>query len=324
MAKAIRIQKQGGPEVMEWVDVDVGEPGPGELRIRHTAAGLNFVEIYQRSGMYPMSLPSGLGQEGAAVVEAVGEGVTEYAPGDRIAYGNGPPGSYSEQRLIPAEKVVALPDDIEDRTAAGMMLKGMTVHYLLHRTYHVQAGDVILLHAAAGGVGTLLTQWARHLGATVIGTVGSEEKAELARENGCHHVIQYTREDFVERVKDITGGQGVNVVYDSVGKATFIGSLDCLQPLGMMVSFGNASGKVPPVDPIELVSRGSLFFTRPSLNHYAARREDMVDSAQALFDAVGSGIVRVSVNQTYAMRDAQQAQRDLEDRKTTGVTVLLP
>ncbi len=324
MTKAIRLHEQGGPEVMQWVDVEAGEPGPGELRIRHTAIGLNFVEIYQRSGVNPLPLPGGLGQEAAAVIEAVGEGVTDHTPGDRVAYGSGPPGSYSEVRLIDADKVVPLPDDIDDRIAAAIMLKGMTVHYLLHRTYRVHTGDIILLHAAAGGVGTLLTQWARHLGATVIGTAGSDEKAELARDNGCHHVIQYQRENFVERVRDITGGQGVNVVYDSVGKATYEGSLDCLQPLGMMISFGNASGQVPPIDATELVSRGSLFFTRPSLKHYIARHEDMLESAQAVFDAVTSDTIRISVNQTYPLQDVQQAHRDLAARKTTGATILLP
>lgn len=322
--KAIRFQRQGGPEVLHWEDVEVGDPGNGMLRIRHTAVGLNFIEIYQRNGLYPMDLPSGLGQEAAGIVEAVGPDVTDFRPGDRVAYGNGPPGAYSEARLIPAEKVVALPAAIDERTAASIMLKGMTAQYLLHRTYRVRPGDVVLVHAAAGGVGTLLTQWARYKGATVIGTVGSDEKARHAESHGCHHVIRYRHEDFVTRVREITDGEGAQVVYDGVGQATFEGSLDCLRRLGMMVSFGNASGAVESLQPLDLGRRGSLFFTRPSLPHYIATSDELRQTAQSLFDAVISGAVKVEIGQTFALRDVAQAHRDLAERKTMGSTVLLP
>ncbi len=324
MSKAIRFERQGGPEVLQWMDVDVGEPGAGELRIRHTAAGLNFIDIYQRNGLYPMDLPSGLGMEAAGVVEAVGPEVRDFKPGDRIAYGFGPPGGYAEQRLIPAAKVVHLPDEIDERTAAAIMLKGMTAQYLLHRTYPLKAGETVLVHAAAGGVGTLLCRWASHLGATVIGTAGSPEKLELASRSGCHQVIDYRKEDFVERVREITDGEGVHVVYDGVGKATFEGSLDCLRRLGMMVSFGNASGPVESVKPLDLASRGSLFFTRPSLGHYIATREELEATTRSLFAAIISGAIEVTIGQTFAMADAAQAQMDLEARKTKGATVLLP
>lgn len=324
MSKAIRIEKQGGPDVLQWVDVDVGEPGEGELRIRHTAAGLNFIDIYQRNGLYPMELPAGLGMEAAGVVESVGAGIAGFKPGDRIAYGFGPPGGYAEERLIPANKVVHLPDEVDDRTAAAIMLKGMTAQYLLHRTYPLMAGETVLVHAAAGGVGTLLCQWASHIGATVIGTAGTDEKLEIARESGCHHVINYRNEDFVERVREVTEGEGVHVVYDGVGKATFEGSLDCLHRLGMMVSFGNASGPVEPVAPMELAKRGSLFLTRPSLGHYIATREELEATTDSLFKAIISGAVEVSVGQTYSLADAAQAQMDLEARKTKGTTILLP
>ena len=324
MTKAIRIEQFGGPEVMQWVDVDLGEPGAGEIRLRHAAAGLNYIEVYQRDGLYPLTLPCGLGQEGAGVVEAVGDGVTELRPGDRVAYGSGPPGSYAEARLIPADKVIKLPDAIDERTAACIMLKGMTAYYLLHRTHAVKPGDVILVHAAAGGVGSLLVPWARHLGAEVIGTAGSAEKAGRARTFGCSHVIEYAHEDVAKRVREITDGRGVDVVYDAVGKATYEASLDSLRPRGLMVSFGNASGTIPAVDMLELMKRGSLFITRPSLVHHVSTREELVTAAQAVFDAVSNGVINVDIHQSYAMSDAAQAHRDLEARKTSGCTVLLP
>ncbi len=325
MPKAIRIHEHGGPEVLRWEEVEVGEPGPGQLRVRHGAVGLNYIDVYHRTGLYPLpSLPWTLGMEGAGQVEAVGDGVTEFKPGDRIAYASPPVGAYAEVRLIPADRVVALPDAIDDRTAAAMMLQGMTAQYLLRRTYRVQAGDAILLHAAAGGVGLIASQWARHLGAIVIGTVGNDEKAELARAHGCHHVIVYNRENFTERVREITGGQGVAAVYDSVGKDTFMGSLDCLRPLGMMVSFGNASGPVPLFEPAILAAKGSLFFTRPTLMTYTAKRADLLASAAELFEVVSSGAVKIEVLQTYPLAETARAHRDLEARKTTGSTVLLP
>ncbi|HRX61425.1 MAG TPA: quinone oxidoreductase [Candidatus Competibacter sp.] len=325
MPKAIRIHEYGGPEVLRWEEVEVGDPGPGQLRVRHAAVGLNYIDVYHRTGLYPLpSLPWTLGMEGAGQVEAVGEGVTEFKVGDRVAYASPPVGAYAEVRLIPADRVVALPDTIDDRTAAAMMLQGMTAQYLLRRTYRVRPGDAILLHAAAGGVGLIASQWARDLGATVIGTVGSDDKAELARAHGCHHVIVYSRENFAERVREITGGQGVAVVYDSVGQATFMGSLDCLRPLGTMVSFGNASGPVPPFEPGILAAKGSLFLTRPSLMHYTAKRADLVASAAELFEVVGNGVVKIEVRQTYPLAETAQAHRDLEARQTTGSTVLLP
>jgi NADPH2:quinone reductase len=325
MPKAIRIHEYGGPEVLRWEEVEVGDPAPGQLRVRQAAVGLNYIDVYHRTGLYPLpSLPWTLGMEGAGQVEAVGEGVAEFKVGDRVAYASPPVGAYAEVRLISADRVVALPNAIDDRTAAAMMLQGMTAQYLLRRTYRVQAGDTILLHAAAGGVGLIASQWARHLGATVIGTVGSDEKAELARAHGCHHVIVYSRENFVERVCEITDGQGVAVVYDSVGQATFMGSLDCLRPLGMMVSFGNASGAVPPFEPGILAAKGSLFLTRPSLMHYTAKRADLLASAAELFEVVGGGAVKIEVRQTYPLAETAQAHRDLEARKTTGSTVLLP
>ena len=325
MPKAIRIHEYGGPEVLRWEDVEVGDPGPGQLRIRHGAIGLNYIDVYHRTGLYPLpSLPWTLGMEGAGRVEAVGEGVTEFQVGDRVAYASPPVGAYAEVRLIPADRVVALPTAINDQTAAAMMLQGMTAQYLLRRTYRVQPGDAVLLHAAAGGVGLIASQWARQLGALVIGTVGSDEKAAVARAHGCHHAIVYTRENFVERVREITNGQGVAVVYDSVGQETFMGSLDCLRPLGMMVSFGNASGPVPAFEPGLLAAKGSLFLTRPSLMHYTAQRRDLVASAADLFDVVATGAVKIEVRQTYPLAETAQAHRDLEARKTTGSTVLLP
>ncbi len=321
---AIRIHQHGGPEVLRWEEVTLPDPGPGEARVRHHAVGLNYIDVYFRSGLYPQSLPSGLGAEGAGVVEAVGPGVTEVAPGDRVAYAGGPNGSYALARNMPAAKLVRLPDDIDFEQGAAMMLQGLTAQYLLKRTFAVQAGQTILWHAAAGGVGLIACQWAKALGVTVIGTVGSDEKAALARSHGCDHVIVYTRENFVERVREITGGKGVPVVYDSVGKDTWPASLDCLRPLGMMVSFGNASGAVPPINASDLASRGSLFFTRPTLFTYTASREDLVAGANDLFDAVRTGKVRIEVRQRYPLAQAAQAHIDLEARRTTGSTVLVP
>jgi NADPH2:quinone reductase len=324
MPKAIRFHKTGGPEVLAWEDVEVGDPGPGQLRIRQRAVGLNYIDTYQRSGLNPIPLPSGCGSEGAGVVEAVGAGVAEFKPGDRVAYVSAPVGAYSEVRLYPAERAVKLPDGIAFETAAAMMLKGMTVQYLIKRTFKVQPGMTVLWHAAAGGVGLIACQWLKALGVKVIGTAGSDEKAALARAHGCEQTIVYTRENFVERVKEMTGGRGVPVVYDSVGKTTFMGSLDCLQPLGMMVNFGSASGVPEPLNVGLLAQKGSLFLTRPTLNTYAAKREDLVAIANDLFDAVGSGKVKIEIAQRYALKDAAQAHRDLEARKTTGSTILLP
>jgi NADPH2:quinone reductase len=324
MPNAIRLHKTGGPEVLQWEDVSVGEPGEGQARIRQTAIGVNFIDTYQRSGLYPLSLPSGLGSEGAGIVEAVGKGVTHLKMGDRVAYAGGPPGSYAEVRLMPADRLVKLPAGISDRQAAAMMLKGMTVQYLIRRTYKVQAGEKVLFHAAAGGVGLIACQWLKALGATVIGTVGSEEKAKLAQAHGCDHAIVYTREDFAKRVREITGGKGVPVVYDSVGKSTFQGSLDCLRPFGLMVSFGNASGPVPPFELGILSQKGSLYITRPTLFTYTASRADLEATAKDLFDVVLSGKVKIEVHHTYALKDAQQVHRDLEGRKTTGSIVMLP
>jgi NADPH2:quinone reductase len=324
MAKAVRFHATGGPDVLVYEDVEVGAPGEGQARIRHAAVGLNFIDTYHRSGLYPLPLPSGVGLEGAGVVEAVGPGVDYLKAGDRVAYAGGPPGSYSEVRLIPADRLVKIPDGITDQQAAAMMLKGLTVQYLIRRTYRVQPGQTVLFHAAAGGVGLIACQWLKALGCTVIGTVGSDEKAKLAKTHGCDHAIVYTRENFAERVKEITGGAKVPVVYDSVGKDTFMGSLDCLQPLGMLVVFGNGSGPVAAFDLNLLAQKGSLFVTRPTLMTYTAKRSDLVASAEELFDVVRSGKVKIEVNQTYALKDAKQAHIDLEGRKTTGSTVLLP
>ena len=324
MVKAICIHETGGPEVMRWEDVEVGKPGPGEVRLRHTAVGLNYIDVYHRSGLYPLpKLPVVIGREATGVVEEVGTGVTSLEPGDRVAYVD-PMGSYAEARLHPADRLVKLPAGISDHTAAAMMLNGLTAQYLLRRTYRVQAGETILVHAAAGGVGLILCDWAKHLAATVIGTVSTEEKAALAQQHGCTHTILYTRENFVELVKEITDGKGVAVVYDSVGKDTFAGSLDCLRPLGMMVSYGNASGKVPPFDLSILMMKGSLFLTRPTLVTYTATREDLEKGCAELFDVVRKSIVKIEVKQTYPLKDAAAAHRDLEARKTSGSTVLLP
>lgn len=324
MVKAFRIHKPGGPEAMQWEDVDLPSPGPSQARVRHTAVGLNYIDTYHRSGLYPLPLPAGIGMEGAGIVEAVGSDVKDLVEGDRVAYAAGPPGSYSEARIIAADRLVKIPEGVSDQQAAAMMLKGMTTQYLIRRTYKVKAGDTILMHAAAGGVGLILCQWAAALGATVIGTVGDEEKAKLAKAHGCHHTILYKQEDFVAKVKEITDGKGVPVVYDGVGKDTFMKSLDCLQPLGLMVAFGQSSGNVPPLDLGVLSAKGSLFLTRPTLMTYTAKRDDLVATTADLFDAVKTGKVTIDINQTYALKDAVKAHQDLEGRKTTGSTVMLP
>lgn len=324
MSCAIRVHETGGPEALRVEETAVGEPGPGEARLRQHAVGLNYIDVYHRSGLYPVALPSGIGLEGAGVVEAVGAGVADFARGDRVAYAGGPLGAYADARVMPAERLVKLPAAVSFEEAAAMMLKGLTAQYLLRRTYRLQSGDTILVHAAAGGVGLILCQWAKSLGATVIGTVGSDAKAALARSHGCDHPILYTRENVVERVKAITHGEGVPVVYDSVGRDTFVDSLACLRPLGMMVSYGNASGAVPPFDIGELSRRGSLFLTRPTLFAYCAKRADLLAMAADLFEVVASGKVKIAINQRYPLRQAAQAHRDLEARNTSGSTVLLP
>ncbi|MDQ8023059.1 MAG: quinone oxidoreductase [Moraxellaceae bacterium] len=324
METFVRIHQHGGPEVMQLESVDLPPPSPREARVRHEAVGLNFIDVYQRSGLYPLPLPSGLGQEGAGVVEDVGAEVTEVAPGDRVAYGNATLGAYSSARNVAADRLVKLPPQISCEAAASIMLQGLTAQYLLRRTYRVQAGDTILIHAAAGGVGLIVCQWAKALGATVIGTVGSDEKAALAREHGCDHAIVYTREKFAERVREITGGEGLPVVYDSIGKDTFFDSLSCLRPLGTMVTFGNASGPAPAVEPGVLARMGSLFLTRPTLGHYVARREDLLAASADLFEQVVSGAVRVNIRQRHALADVAQAHIELEARRTTGSTILLP
>ena len=325
MTGVVRVHEVGGPEVLRFEDVEIGSPGPGQVLLRQTAVGLNFIDVYYRSGLYPSpQLPFTPGLEGAGLVEAVGEGVTELREGQRVAYASPPLGAYAERRLMPADRLVALPDGVSDEQAAAMMLKGMTAQYLLRRTYRVQPGQTILFHAAAGGVGSIACQWAKHLGATVIGTVGSDAKAELARAHGCAHVIRYDREDVVARVREITGGKGVPVVYDSVGRATFDASLDCLAPLGMLVSFGQSSGKIPPVDLGILSQKGSLYVTRPTLMTYTAARSDLLASAKELFEVVMSGAVRIEINQRFPLRDAAEAHRALEGRRTTGSTLLLP
>ncbi|MFO7716338.1 quinone oxidoreductase family protein [Desulfosarcina sp.] len=325
MSKAIKIHSTGGPSVMRWEDHDPGAPGPGEVRLHQEAVGLNFIDVYHRTGLYPLpALPAVLGLEGAGVVESVGAEVSEFKPGDRVAYAGIPPGAYAQDRCIPAHRLLRLPDGISSRQAAGMMLRGMTARYLLFGCHPVKSGDRILIHAAAGGVGSIVCQWASHLGAEVIGTVGSPEKAEIARNNGCDHPILYAEVDFAERVKAITGGRGVDVVYDSVGQATFMQSLDCLRPMGTMVSFGQASGAVSPIDIGILAAKGSLFLTRPSLMAYTARREDLLAHARDLFAVVEKGAVKISIGQTYALKDAARAHQDLEGRKTQGSTVLIP
>ncbi|NHZ60762.1 NADPH:quinone reductase [Massilia sp. CCM 8694] len=318
------MNRTGGPEVMEYVDVEVGEPGAGEARVRHAACGINFIDVYFRTGLYPQPLPADLGMEGAGVVEAIGEGVTEVAVGDRVAYAGRPNGAYCEVRNMPSALLLRLPEAISFETGAAMMLQGLTVQYLFRRTVPLKRGDTILFHAAAGGVGLIASQWARALGVHMIGTVGSDEKAALAKAAGCSHVINYNTEDFVARVMDITNGEKVSVVYDSIGKDTFTKSLDCLRPLGMMVSFGSASGPVPDFSLAELSSRGSLFITRPTLFSYAARRADLEAMAADLFAVVASGEVKIDINQTYKLADAAQAHIDLEARKTTGSSILVP
>lgn len=324
MTRAVRFHERGGPEVLRWEEVPLEDPGTGEVVVRHTAIGVNFIDTYHRSGLYPLPLPSGLGLEAAGVVEALGPGVEGLAVGQRVAYAGGPVGAYSERRCFPAERLVPLPDDIPDTHAAAVLLKGMTAEYLLCRAFPVRPGHTILVHAAAGGVGLILCQWAAHLGATVIGTVGSEEKAEVARQHGCHYPIVYTRESFVERVRELTGGAGVAVVYDSVGRDTWDGSLDCLARRGMLVSFGNASGPVPPFSPLVLSAKGSLFLTRPTLMDYTATREELLASAGCLFTVLRSGAVRVTLCRTYPLAEAAAAHRELEGRRTVGALVLVP
>ena len=322
MSKAIRIHEVGGPDALRYETVEVGSPGPGEALLRQTAAGLNYIDTYQRSGLYPLpSLPAVLGMEGAGVVEAVGEGVTEVEIGDRVAYSMAI-GAYAERRVVPSKVLVRLPDGIGDEQGAAMMLKGCTAQYLLRRTYRVESGDTILIHAAAGGVGLIVCQWAKHLGATVIGTVGGPDKAALAKAHGCDHAIDYKTEDWIKRVREITSGAGLPVVYDSVGNDTFMSSLDCLRPRGLMVSFGQSSGAIAPFDPGVLAQKGSLFLTRPSLAIYVATREELEATAADLFDVVLAGAVAIEVNQTYPLEEAASAHRDLEARKTTGSTVL--
>ena len=325
MTKAIQIHETGGPDVLSWEDASVGAPQGGQVRLRQTAVGLNFIDTYHRSGLYPVDeLPSGIGMEAAGVVEEVGDNVEDLRVGDRVAYAGGPIGSYAQERVFPEARLVKLPDTIDDQLAAALMLKGLTTHYLLRRCYEVQQGDTILVHAAAGGVGLLMCQWAKHLGATVIGTVGTQQKAELAASHGCDHPVLYREEDFVTRVRELTNDQGVPVVYDSVGRDTFAGSLDCLRPLGLMVTFGQSSGSVAPLAVHELTTHGSLFLTRPTLATYTATREQLAANTAELFDVVERGVVKIEINQTYPLQDAQRAHRDLEGRKTTGATVLIP
>jgi len=324
MPFAIRMHQTGGPEVLSWEDVPVADPGPNEARVRHQAVGLNYIDIYHRRGLYPLPLPSGLGLEAAGVVEAVGSAVTDLSPGDRVAYAGGPVGAYSQVRCLPADRLLKLPEAIDLQTAAAMMLQGLTSAYLLRRTCRVEAGDSVLIHAAAGGVGLIACQWAKALGATVIGTVSNAAKAALAKAHGCDHVIDYTCEDFARRVREITAGEGVRVVYDGVGQDTFAGSLDSLRTCGMLVSFGNASGPVPAFDPLLLSQKGSLFLTRPTLMHYTTKRADLVALGDELFAIVAAGKVRIEVHQTYPLADVASAHRDLEARKHTGSTILLP
>jgi len=325
MTKAIRMHARGGPEVLQWEEVDVGNPGPHEIRIKQEAVGLNFVDIYQRTGLYYKNdpLPLTLGTEGAGMIDAVGSEVQEFKPGDRVAYASAPLGAYAEVRLMPSDRVVLLPDWCSSQLAASMMLQGMTAHYLIHDTFRAEKNHVILLHAAAGGVGQILTQWAKAKGATVIGTVGSDAKAEKIRKLGADHTIVYTREDFVARVKEITNGKGVDVVYDSVGQTTFMGSLDCLKPRGLMVSFGQSSGAVSAFEPVILSAKGSLFLARPSLSHYTANREELLHRAQDLFDAIKTRKITIENSTTFALKDAANAHRALESRKTTGSIVLV-
>ena len=325
MIKAVIMHETGGPEVLRWEAYDPGQPKTGEIFLRQEAVGLNFIDVYHRNGLYPLpTLPAIPGMEGAGVVEVVGEGVSEFTKGDRVAYAGLPPGAYAEARIIPAHRLVKLPESISTQQAAAMMLQGMTARYLLCGCYKVKAGDRILIHAAAGGVGLIVCQWAKYLGATVIGTVGSSEKADLAASHGCDYPILYRDEDFVSRVKEITKKKGVDVVYDSVGQSTFMKSLDCLRPMGMMVSFGQSSGQIPPIDTGILAAKGSLFLTRPSLMAYTASREDLLAHARDLFEVVEKGVVKIEVQQTYPLAEASRAHQELENRKTTGSTLLIP
>ncbi|HIG09621.1 MAG TPA: quinone oxidoreductase [Alphaproteobacteria bacterium] len=321
---AIRVHKQGGPEEMKWETVDLPTIKEGEVLIKHTAIGLNYIDTYHRSGLYPMPVPLTLGLEGAGIIEEIGENVNGLKAGDRVAYASPPTGSYAEAKVMPADRLVKIPDNISDEVAAAIMLKGMTVEYLVRRTYNVKAEQTVLFHAAAGGVGLIACQWLKAIGATTIGTVGSEEKAALAKANGCDHTILYRKENFVDKVKEITNGKGVPVVYDGIGKDTALQGLDCLSPFGLMVIFGNASGNAPPIDTGLLAAKGSLFLTRPTLMTYNAKREALVDSAQQVFNMVGSGKINISINARYDLKDAAQAHKDLESRKTTGSTLLMP
>ena len=325
MTKAIIIHENGGPEVLRWEDYDPGKPDKGEALVRHEAIGLNFIDVYHRTGLYPLpGLPAVIGSEGAGIVEEIGEGVTEFAVGDRVVYAGGPPGAYADVRRIPAQRLVKLPEGITAQQGAAMMLQGLTAWYLLRRCYKLKAGEIVLIQAAAGGVGLIACQWAKHLGATVLGTVGSPEKAALAKTHGCQHAILYNQEDFVEKVKEFTAGKGVDVVFDAVGQATFMKSLDCLRPMGWMVSFGQSSGKVPPFDIGTLTAKGSLYLTRPSLANYTAKREDLLAGAHDLFGVVEQDAVKIEVCQTYPLSETAQAHKDLEARKTTGSTILSP
>jgi NADPH2:quinone reductase len=324
MVKAVLFDKVGGPEVMKWVDIEVGEPGNGEIRIKQHAVGLNYIDVYFRTGLNPLPLPSGLGMEAAGEVTALGAGVTDLKSGDRVAYVCRPPGAYAEERVLPAAQVVKLPDALSYEQAASVMLQGLTAQYLLRRTYPVKAGDTILIQAAAGGVGLLTCQWAKALGATVIGTVSSDEKAEIAKAHGCDHTVVYTRENFTNRVREITDGAGVPVVYDSIGKDTFAASLDCLAPLGLFVSFGSASGPLPPIESSEFAGRGSLFFTRPTLFTHIAKRNDYEAMSAELFEVLVSGKVKTNINQRYQLSEVAKSHIELESRRTTGSTILLP
>ena len=324
LTNAIRVHKQGGPEEMKWEEVALPEIQKDDVLIKHTAIGLNYIDTYHRSGLYPMPVPLTLGIEGAGIIIEAGENVKDLTVGDRVAYASPPTGSYAEAKVMPADRLVKIPDNISDEIAAAIMLKGMTVEYLVRRTYNVKAGQTVLFHAAAGGVGLIACQWLKAIGAKVIGTVGSEEKAALAKANGCEHTILYREENFVDKVKEITNEEGVPVVYDGIGKDTALKSLDCLSPLGMLVVFGNSSGNAPPIETGLLAAKGSLFLTRPTLMTYNAKREDLVESAQQLFNMVGSGKVNISINARYDLKDAAQAHKDLESRKTTGSTLLMP
>lgn len=324
MTNAILVEQTGGPDMLRWRPVEPGRPGPGQALIRHTAIGLNFIDVYYRTGLYPAPLPFTPGMEAAGIVEEVGEGVTDLLPGDRVGYGQSPLGAYAERRLIPADKLIRLPDWVGDDMAAAMLLQGLTAQYLLRQTFHVKPRDTILIHAAAGGVGLLVSQWANALGAVVIGTVGSPEKAALATAHGCHHVILYREEDMVARVREITGGQGVDVVYDGVGKDTFERSLDCLRRRGLMVSYGNASGPVPSFDIGLLNRKGGLFLTRPSVQHYAGTRTELLSMAEDLFTVIKNGQVKVNIHQRFPLCEAADAHRALESRATTGATILIP